>query len=577
MSDENKLPSALLISADQTVVSAITENNNSDQVFINRDSVGSVLSELGVLQGNGIIIFDIDSTNGDVESAIDLAIKLKKADPTQVLMLVGEKAPLSEILKSSIQPLIYRAFNKPVNPNQIFLAFKSAYSLNKELTEKQAAGEDIMVVGPSENQTSLDSLAASRKTNPAIFVGIGVLLIAVVAFILLGGEEKTEQAPIVANTAPELVQQLAEADASSVSITNELNQQAANALLDGRYTSPKNDNALFYYDQVLAIDPYDPIAYEGRKAVAESLQSNYDLHVANNEFDEALSTLESLRAIEPLNAKNDALAKNLTQAITKHVKESQASGTNEDFDKNTAVLERLTGDEEGAKSVAAALKTEQVLLAKIDSALNSDNLIPPSKDNAYSIVSSALKAKKISKANAQPRVETLSAKLLELANTAFNDNNFTDVSKYSALVKRLNVDRQGLSELTKKVNAKQKELAATAKSEEEKKAAALLAAEKAKPEPVKIIPAKVISREAPRYPSRAQKTETEGWVEVSFKIDAKGSPINIAVVDSEPEGVFDAAAIKSVKKWRFSPARNQETGLPVISTTNSTKVQFRLN
>lgn len=577
MSDENKLPSALLISADSAVVSTIIENNNSDQVFVARESVSDVLADANILDGNGIIIFDIDSTGGNVEKAIDQAIQLKKADPTQVLMLVGEKEPLNEILKSSIQPLVYRAFNKPASPNQIFLSFKSAYALHKELVEKQAAGEDIMVVGPAENQTNLDSLAAARKTNPAIYAGVGVLVLGALAFIFLGGDDKVEQAPTVATATPELVQTLDEADASSVSITNELNQQAANALLDGRYTSPASDNALYYYDQVLAIDPYDPIAYEGRKTVAEALQTKYDGHVAKSEFEDALQTLESLKAIEPLNVKNDELAKKLTAAITNRVRENQAAGTGDDFAKNTAVLERLESNQDGENSTSAALKAEQVLIGTIDQALASGNLIPPQKGNAYSLVSSALKANKISKANSQPRVKSLSSKLLVLANTAFDEGNNEDVNKYSALVKRLNVDRTGLAELTAKVKAQQEALAASAKSEAEKEAAAKLAAEKAKPEPVKIIPAKIISREAPRYPSRALKSGTEGWVQVKFYIDVKGVPTDVTVVTSEPNGTFDSAAIKSVKKWRFSPARNQATGLPVVSSKISTKVQFRLD
>lgn len=578
MSDENKLPTALLVSADSNVVSAIIENNSSNQVFNARESVGEALSDSSVLEGNGIIIFDIDCCEGNIERAIDQAIQLKKADPTQALMLVGEKEPLSEILKSSIQPLVYRAFNKPVSPNQIFLAFKSAYKLHSELVAKQAAGEDIMVVGPAENQTNLDSLAASRKTNPAIFAGIGVLVLGVLAFIFLGGEEAEVQPTQVVDSTPELVQTLDEEDASSVSITNELNQQAANALLDGRYTSPKNDNALYYYDQVLAIDPYDSIAYEGRKTVAESLQTKYEGHVANKEFEEALSTLEALRTIEPLNPKNEEMAKELAKTITASVKKDQASGSADNFAKNAAVLERLSSNEEGAQSVAEALKAEQALITKIDAAIAAGNIAPPQKGNAFTLVSNALKGKKISKTNSQPRVEALSAQLLAAANEALDVDDFEAVSKYSALVKRLNVDRKGLATLNANAKAKKETIAATAKSEAEKaEAEKLLAEAEAKPEPVKIIPAKIISREAPRYPSRALKTNTEGWVQVSFTINTKGIPSNVSVVESEPKGIFDSAAVKSVKKWRFSPARNQSTGLPVESTAIQTKVQFRLD
>lgn len=577
MSDENVIPSALVISADSAVVEAIIGNNTTEQVFNARESVAEALDSPELMAGNGIIIFDIDSTE-NVEKAIDQAIKLKQADPTQVLMMVGEKEPLGEILKSNIQPLVYRAFNKPVNPNQIFLAFKSAFALNKELVEKQAAGENIMAVGPSENQTSLDSLAANRKTNPAIYAGIGVLILGALAFLFFGSGDETKKVETVVDNTPDLVRELAEDDASNISLTNDLNQQAANALLDGRYVSPKGDNALEYYDQVLAIDPYDPIAYDGRKAIAVSLRGLYDEHVANDDFDKALEMVDALRTIEPLNLENDELAKNLSAAITAKVKEVQESGSAEEIAKTSAVLDRLGEAGEGAKSAVAALQAEQVLIGKIDAALEAGNLIPPTKNNAYSLVSNALKSNKISKSNSQPRVKALSAGLLDLANESFKADNMEETAKYSSLVKRLNVDKKGLASLTTKIQERQDKLAAEKAEAEPEKADEVAKTEAAaKPVPQKIIPAKIISREAPRYPSRALKNGVEGWVQVTFDIAPSGKPVDIKVVAAEPEGTFNDAAVKSVEKWRFSPSRNQETGLAVRSSPVSTKVQFRLN
>jgi len=573
MSDDNIKPSALVISADSSVVEAIIGNNASDQKFNARESVGEVLSNSDLLEGNGIIIFDIDSAGSGVDLAIDQAIKLKQADPTQVLILVGDKDPLSEILKSNIQPLVYRAFNKPVSPNQIFLAFKSGHALHAELVVKQAAGEDIMSVGPADNKASIDSLAAGRKTNPAIYAGIGVVVLAIVAFLFLGGDDAT--APVVVNSTLQETAEVAEDSASTVSITNELNQQAANAMLDGRYISPKGDNALEYYDQVLAIDPYDPTAYEGRKTVAESLRTSYNQHVASADFDKALETVEALRAIEPLNLDNDKLTDDLGEAISAHVKDIQENGSAEDIAKTTAVLDRLGEEQEGASSAAAALRAEQVLIVSIDEALEKGNLTPPAKDNAYSLVSQALQSNKISKSNSEPRVKALSAGLLKLANTAFDAENAEDLSKYTALIRRLNVDRDGLKELNAKVKARQAAAAALAAETAAETAAPV--AQEVEAEPQKIIPAKIISREAPRYPSRALKNSVEGWVQVRFVIDTDGRPADVTVVESEPKGTFDDAATKSVKKWRFSPARNQTTGLAVRSTSISTKVQFRLD
>jgi len=93
----------------------------------------------------------------------------------------------------------------------------------------------------------------------------------------------------------------------------------------------------------------------------------------------------------------------------------------------------------------------------------------------------------------------------------------------------------------------------------------------------KIIPAKVISRSAPRYPSNAEKRNIEGWVEVTFVVDIKGTPTGIAIKSAEPSGYFEQAAMKSVRKWRFSPARNQATGQAVESKPISVKLNFELD
>ena len=180
MSYPQQSQNVLVISNDENVVDAIVSNNKTDQKINARRSVQEALSESGLFENNSIVIFDVATTENNVDQAIDQAIKLKQADPTQVLMIVGDKEPLNEILKSNIQPMVYRAFNKPINPNQLFLSFKSANALHVELITKRAAGEDILVIGPQENKTSVDSIAEERKNNPLIFAGIGALALAII-------------------------------------------------------------------------------------------------------------------------------------------------------------------------------------------------------------------------------------------------------------------------------------------------------------------------------------------------------------------------------------------------------------
>jgi len=406
----NPQSSALIISNDPAVVEAIVSNNKSDKVFNARQSVQEALNEPALLESNSIVIFDIGTTNNNVEQAIDQAIKLKQADPTQVLIILGDKEPLNDILKSHIQPMVYRAFNKPINPNQMFLSFRSAETLHSELVEKRAAGEDILIIGPQENKTSIDTLAEQRKTNPLIYAGIGVLVIGLIAFLFLGGGDEVEQ-----NQVAEILEPVETTPIEENSINNQLNnlnQLASNALLDGRYISPKGDNALEYYDQALAIDPYDAIAYDGRKAVASELRKSYASLMKKEKFDDALIAVNALNTIEPLNPDNERLQSDLQKAVAAVAAKERKAGAAKAAADRSALLAKIESSKKSSSSVSSARKTEQNLINQIQSSLSKNNLIPPRSNNAYSLLSSGLKSNKISKSNAGPLIKSLSSKLL---------------------------------------------------------------------------------------------------------------------------------------------------------------------
>jgi len=57
----------------------------------------------------------------------------------------------------------------------------------------------------------------------------------------------------------------------------------------------------------------------------------------------------------------------------------------------------------------------------------------------------------------------------------------------------------------------------------------------------------------PDYPARAASRGVEGWVKVQFTITPAGTVRDPVVVDSEPEGTFDKAAINAVLRWKYNP------------------------
>nr|WP_086938063.1 energy transducer TonB [Thaumasiovibrio occultus] len=62
-----------------------------------------------------------------------------------------------------------------------------------------------------------------------------------------------------------------------------------------------------------------------------------------------------------------------------------------------------------------------------------------------------------------------------------------------------------------------------------------------------------ISRVEPRYPARALRQGITGYVQLSFTIDASGSPTDINVVSAEPARVFNREAIRALSRWRYQP------------------------
>lgn len=80
---------------------------------------------------------------------------------------------------------------------------------------------------------------------------------------------------------------------------------------------------------------------------------------------------------------------------------------------------------------------------------------------------------------------------------------------------------------------------------------------------------KAVKIVAPEYPRGAERRKIEGFVIIQFGIQADGSTLNPTVVETDNPGVFDAAAIKAVSKWKF-----EKSDAGVASTQK--KLRFQL-
>ena len=84
---------------------------------------------------------------------------------------------------------------------------------------------------------------------------------------------------------------------------------------------------------------------------------------------------------------------------------------------------------------------------------------------------------------------------------------------------------------------------------------------------------RAIRQMAPVYPAGARLRRIEGSAEVEYTVLKDGRTADIAVVGSEPPGVFARTVRLAVKRWRFKPALLD--GKPVAVRVHQ-KIRFKL-
>lgn len=82
-----------------------------------------------------------------------------------------------------------------------------------------------------------------------------------------------------------------------------------------------------------------------------------------------------------------------------------------------------------------------------------------------------------------------------------------------------------------------------------------------------------ISGPRPAYPQDARRAGQEGAVIIRVLVGTDGSAADVAVFASSGYESLDQAAVRAVKKWRFSPARNDSTA---VESYYDVRIKFRL-
>jgi protein TonB len=181
------------------------------------------------------------------------------------------------------------------------------------------------------------------------------------------------------------------------------------------------------------------------------------------------------------------------------------------------------------------------MVADVRQRITEGKLIDPPGDSARDALA-ALRAAAPNRPEADDLSRALSTRLVEVSRQAMNAKAFERSAQLLAAAKDVGQRFNG---------------AAISQAE-----ADLTAARDATAAQTNIVSAASLKRVrmvSPTYPDAARKRGIEGWVELAFTVQTNGTVDQVEVRNASPAEVFDDAAMRAVRQWRFEPVvRNGE-------------------
>ncbi|GFE78156.1 hypothetical protein GCM10011487_01560 [Steroidobacter agaridevorans] len=285
------------------------------------------------------------------------------------------------------------------------------------------------------------------------------------------------------------------------------------AYLSGRLIDPRGDNALQYYRDVLTLDANNADAKAGTQKVIDTLELRVTKALDERNAPRVVTAWTALQRAAPTHPRLDALRAQLLALSRSTPKPAQA------------VVSNTQPQVAAQPSVTPAVPT------------------PETTPTAEDVAASAIAEQELADAIARELAEQ------EAAANAPPVEQVAETIDEPAAAPAAEPQEPALAEQVEEVRNEQQE-------------------------PAQAASLKRVREVPPVYPREAQRSGTEGWVQVEFTIAPDGSTRDLRVRDSAPEQVFDKAALDSVSKWRFEPIR--KNGAPVAQRA-VLQVRFVLN
>ncbi len=556
------------------------------------------VSDLLVAGEVGILVLDVQALN---EASSVFVGQIKRQFPDLVVVVAGNRDAETSLAGLISAGVVYRFIHKPMSPGRAKLFVDAAVKKFDEQRSRIA---------------STPPIKQSLGSNRGVLVGgaiaaLGVILIAAWATFRNAGDDTgpPQTAGIAHNSAadsPELL-------------------RAAAALAANRLTEPAGDNALELYSQAQARNPADAAALAGLAEVHERLLARAENALLEERLDEAAAAIETARKSGIESGRIAFLTAQLAKSRDR-VKAAQAaahvrSELKPDEDKVTPLLKLATeridegrlidpeGDSaifyiqealqldpngdaaqeaektlamhlltqargaidrrdfahaagwlEAAKGVAAPANIEAAegllaaarreadtdawtqLLKNANERLQQDRLIEPANDNAKYYVLT-LRGLDPSNAGLATATQDLGTRLVAKARRALA------LEQYDAARSWLD-EATAIGFASPEFNSVQHDLDAAVAAQQ------FLAKVVGAGELV------LLKSVQPTYPTKAELSKIEGWVELDFTVTEVGEVRDVAVHGASAPGVFEDAAIRALSQWRYKPILRDGKPLP---------------
>jgi len=309
---------------------------------------------------------------------------------------------------------------------------------------------------------------------------------------------------------------------------------------NGRLIAPANGSAKDALNEARRLDPTDPTVLNTIREFSSQLTEEARKSLAAGKTEEAQNYVNAARSMGSAGAALAAVERELAEATRAANNARPGAGPSVAGGAQPANTARRPATSTPTPAAGVGPNID-AMVSDVRQRINEGKLIDPPGDSARDALA-ALRAAAPNRAEADDLSRTLSEKLVNVSKQAMNAKAFERSAQLLAAAKDVGQRFNGAS---------------IAQAE-----ADLTAAREATAAQTNIVSAASLKRVrmvSPTYPDAARKRGVEGWVELAFTVQTNGTVDQVEVRNASPAEVFDDAAMRAVRQWRFEPVvRNGE-------------------